>query len=283
MRRGVNLGGFDVVPPRPVPAEWLDLVRDTGFDTVRLPVRWAAWCAPRPPYAIDPAFAAGVDAAVDAALGRGFTVVVDVHHYADVEGDRLVGLWSQLATRYADRPAALWLELLNEPPLAVPQWNALLRRALAAVRAVDPGRTVVVGPAPMNEVAALPGLDLPADDRLVATVHYYEPMPFTHQGAPWVPGAEAWRDVAWGSDADHAAVTADLERVAAYGRPVFVGEFGTYERADPDSRVRWTAHVRAELDRLRLDWCYWDFATDFGMYDPRARAWRDPLRKALAP
>ena len=33
-------------------------------------------------------------------------------------------------------------------------------------------------------------LVLPADDALVATIHYYLPMPFTHQGAWWEPGAD---------------------------------------------------------------------------------------------
>jgi endoglucanase len=281
MRRGVNLGNrLDAWPPRPVPDRWLDAVRDAGFDTVRLPVRWAAFVAPGPPYDLDAAFAATVDRTVDAALERGFTVVVDVHHYDDVDADRLVGLWSRLAARYADRPAALWLELLSEPHLEAPVWNTLLRRVLAAVRAVDANRSVLVGPAPMNTVAALPSLDVPADDRLIRTVHYYEPMPFTHQGAAWAPAGPV--GPRWGTDADHAAVTADLSRAAATGS-LFVGEFGTYDRADLGSRVRWTRHVRGELERLGLDWCYWDFATDFGLYDPDAGTWRTPLLTALLP
>lgn len=269
MRRGVNLGNrLDAWPPRPVPDRWLDVVRSAGFDTVRLPAR------------VEAHWDSLVERAVDAALERGFTVVVDVHHYDDVDGDRLVDLWSRLAARYADRPPSLWLEPLNEPHLDVTAWNLLLRRALAAVRAVDPERTVVVGPAPMNTVAALPSLDVPADDRLIRTVHYYEPMPFTHQGAAWAGSGPV--GVGWGTDADHAAVTAGLTRAAATG-PLFVGEFGTYDRADPESRVRWTRHVRGELERLGLDWCYWDFATDFGLYDPDAGAWRTPLLKALLP
>jgi endoglucanase len=296
MRRGINFGNrLDALPARPVPDAWFDLVRDAGFDTVRLPVRWSAHAAATAPYALDEPYAVAVDAAVDAALRRGLTTIVDVHHYdalqaaPDAHADRLVGLWERIAARYADRSPALWLEPLNEPhgALDAPQWNILLREALAAIRAVDPDRTVLIGPAPMNDIHALPTLDLPDDERVRATVHYYAPLRFTHQGAPWVDGADRWRDVGWGGDgrggdADRAAVTADLERLAGHGA-VFVGEFGTYERADLASRVRWTAHVRGELERLGLDWCYWDFATDFGVYDPAAEAWREPLRKALLP
>jgi aryl-phospho-beta-D-glucosidase BglC (GH1 family) len=47
--------------------------------------------------------------------------------------------------------------------------------------------------------------------------------------------------------------------------------------------VKWSAHasVRLEAERLGLSWCYWDFGTDFGAFDPRRNAWREPVRDAL--
>jgi endoglucanase len=45
--------------------------------------------------------------------------------------------------------------------------------------------------------------------------------------------------------------------------------------------VAWTAHVRAAAEQLDMAWCYWDFATDFGAYDPATDMWRQPLRAAL--
>jgi endoglucanase len=201
-----------------------------------------------------------------------------------------VGLWAQLASRYANYPPALWLELLNEPrgALTAPIWNALLRRALAVIRAADPNRIVVLGPVAQNDVAALDDLDLPPDPHLVAAVHYYAPMRFTHQGAHWVDGAADWLGTTWdGTDAECSAVTTDLEGAAAWARerdlPLLVGEFGTYDRADAASRVRWTTYVRSELDRLGVGWCYWDFGTDFGAYDLDRAAWREPLLRALVP
>jgi endoglucanase len=299
--RGINLGNAldaalgDEPALRPTAAH-LDAIREAGFDAVRIPVRWSAYAAATAPYPIDPDFAAGVDRLATAALDHGLGVVLDVHHYDELQHDpdghaeRFAALWDQIAARYADHPPALWLELLNEPhaALTAPAWNDLLRRGLAAVRAADPARTVVVGPVAQNDVAALDELDLPADPHLVATVHYYAPLPFTHQGAHWVDGAAGWLGSAWeGTDAERAAVTADLERAAAWARdhgvPLFVGEFGAYDRADPASRVRWTGHVRAELDRLGVDWCYWDFATDFGAYDLDREAWREPILRALRP
>jgi endoglucanase len=294
----VNVGNaFDWLPDHGdrlrIEGRHFDVIAAAGFDTVRLPVRWAGHAATTPPFTIDGEFFAAVDATVELALARGLEVVVDLHHYAELcadpagHGDRFVALWSQIAERWADRPAGIHFELLNEPrsPMTSGEWNSLLAAALAVVRRSNPDRVVVAGPAAMNSIDALADLDLPSDDRLIVTIHYYEPFAFTHQGAPWCHGAEQWVGTRWGSPADLDAVQADLERLAAWAVDrdlrVFIGEFGTYERADPSDRVAWTTHVRTAAERLDMAWCYWDFATDFGAYDPAADSWREPLRAAL--
>jgi endoglucanase len=166
-------------------------------------------------------------------------------------------------------------------------WNALLARVLAAVRTSNPDRLVLVGPASMNDPGALAELVLPQDRRLIAAIHYYAPFEFTHQGAPWVPGAGEWLGTRWGSVEDRAAITHDLSRAVDWARdravPLLIGEFGTYERADLDSRRRWTSFVRTEAERLGVSWCYWDFGTDFGAFDLERDAWLGPLSDALVP
>jgi endoglucanase len=119
------------------------------------------------------------------------------------------------------------------------------------------------------------------DDALVATFHYYSPFRFTHQGASWIDGAATWRGTRWGSEADRARVRDDLGDAAAWARaagvPLFLGEFGTLETAPLDDRADWTQCVRETAESLGIGWCLWDFGTDFGAYDPDARAWREPL------
>jgi endoglucanase len=181
----------------------------------------------------------------------------------------------------------LCFELLNEPhaDLTPERWNELLGQALDVVRRTNPNRRVLIGPAAMNTLDALTQLELPDDERLVVTVHYYAPLSFTHQGAPWWPGADRWVGTTWDPDRDSAAVHADLAALAEWsndrGVTAFVGEFGTHEVADMTSRAAWTTTVRRELERLRIGWCYWDFDTDFGAYDAEHRSWREPLRAAL--
>ena len=294
LRRGVNLAGsLDAERPVPPDPRDLDLVRSARLDTVRLPVRWSPHLARTPPYRLDPAFLEAVAAVCDAALARGLTVVLDAHHHdelcADVarETPRFLALWEQLGRRFAGTGPGLCLELFNEPhePMDAGAWNALLPRALAVVRATNPTRRVLVGPAPWNIVDALDDLRLPDDPHLVVTVHYYSPFRFTHQGAAWLPGAEAWRGTRWGTDAERARVRSDLERAAGWararGRPLFVGEFGTIAAAPMADRAAWTTLVRAEAERVGAGWALWDLATDFGAYDRAAGAWRAPLRAAL--
>ena len=156
---------------------------------------------------------------------------------------------------------------------------------LTGVREVDPARLRNRKRRRGRNARRPTNLELPRDDHLIATLHYYEPVRFTHQGATWQSGAEHWLGTRWGTPADHAAVTADLEAAAAWARrqgiPLYVGEFGTLDTADHDSRIRWTLWVRRELERLDLPWAYWDFATDFGAYDREHQAWRHELLDTL--
>jgi endoglucanase len=133
--RGINLGNRLDAPHE---GDWGVVLRDTDFacvatrpfDHVRLPVRFNAYAGETPPYALDETFMARVDWAIDQALSRGLTVVVDFHHYlellADPEThrDRFLAIWQQVAARYATQPPAVVFELLNEPSVALaPFWN----------------------------------------------------------------------------------------------------------------------------------------------------------------
>jgi endoglucanase len=297
MGRGINFGGaLDGDPRRDggwLREEHFDVVREAGFDTVRLPVKWSAHSGRRAPYTIADELFDRVDWAVRAALRRGLDVVLDVHHFDELCADpdrhthRFLALWLQIAQRYADLGGELWFELLNEPhdPMSAEQWNELLAQALSVVRSSSPHRGVIVGPVRWNTVDALPTLRLPDDDHLTVTVHYYSPFRFTHQGASWLDGANGWVGTSWGTDAERARVRADLARARAWararGRPLFLGEFGATACAGMPARVDWTGTVRSEAERLDIGWAYWDFATEFGAFDVTRHAWRPALRHAL--
>ncbi|MCS7087486.1 MAG: cellulase family glycosylhydrolase, partial [Thermoflexales bacterium] len=86
------------------------LIRQAGFDTVRIPIRWSAHALREAPYTIDPAFFERVDWVIEQALNSDLNVVINVHHYEELfenpnaEWDRFLALWDQIATRYKDLP-----------------------------------------------------------------------------------------------------------------------------------------------------------------------------------
>ncbi|SDH33403.1 Cellulase family 5 [Microbacterium pygmaeum] len=298
LRRGVNIGGvFD--DRNSEPAVWsqrdheLTAIASVGFTHVRVPVRWWGHAGSTPPYRIDPIFATEVDRTIDRALHSGLGVVLSMHHADGVmsaepaQVARVLALWAQVAARYADRRPGLAFDLLNEPrdALTPDRWNDILPLILGAVREIDRTRLVIIGGAQMGTLAGLVGIEPPADDALVLSLHYYEPFAFTHQAAPWESESAGWAGTRWGTASDRQAVTADLEAAARRARdlelPLYVGEFGTFHAADEHDRGAWTAWVRHELERLNLPWAYWDFATDFGLYDRERQHWRSHLLQSL--
>ncbi len=306
--RGMNLGNILEAPSEGawglrLSDDLFDAARASGATTIRLPVRWSNHAAAAAPYTIDPSFFARVDYAVDAALSRGMRIVIDMHHYHQLDGDaleagefsvepsvideRFVAIWRQIATRYRDRPTTVLYELYNEPHglQTAGGWNALLSVALDAVRAIDSTHYIVVGPVGWNNASQLAGLVLPATDhRLIVTIHSYEPFSFTHQGAAWAGMANS-PTVTCCTPAQVGQIAAPLATAHrwrdTWSRPIWVGEFGSYSHGPYDSRVTYTRTMRDSMEAHGLTWAYWEFASGFGIYDQPTRTWKPELRDAL--
>jgi endoglucanase len=299
--RGINLGNALEAPRgvswgMEIKEEYFDEIKRAGFDSVRIPIRWSDYASDQAPYTIEPGFFDRVDRAIDQALSRGLNVVINFHHieplYEDPSGyrDAFLALWGQVAGRYKDRPDSVLFEILNEPHanLDAAAWNALVPEALEVIRASNPDRIVIVGPAGWNNYRELDTLELPDDDRLIVTFHSYEPFKFTHQGASWVGDNPPPVGTRWtGSPQERREITEAFDRVASWSkthnRPIYLGEFGAYEKADLESRVRWTSFVAREAERRGFSWAYWEFGSGFGAYDRHSGEWRPALLDALVP
>jgi len=200
-------------------------------------------------------------------------------------------MWSQIAERYKNYSGNLIFEILNEPNASLtPQlWNQYLGEAITLIRQTNPGRTLMIGPANWYSISSLNSLTLPADDKnIIVSVHYYNPFAFTHQGADWVAGSNAWLGTTWtGTPAEQQAVVRDISTAANWGtahdRPLNLGEFGAYSRADMPSRARWTDFVARTAEANDMSWHYWEFISGFGAYDGAANAWNASLLSALIP
>lgn len=268
---------------------------------VRLPVRWSNHASTDAGATIDAAFMTRIEGIVNKLLARGVTVVLNMHHYRQLDGDpvdageatvaadvvqlRFLAMWRQIAERFAGAGPGLVFELYNEPHNKLEaDWNTLASRALRVVRASNPNRVVMIGPVQWNSPYALSKLQLPADANLLLTVHHYEPFSFTHQGADWISPVPAT-----GVDCCDATQLAKiregldlaLNSAKSTGYPVVVGEFGAFNKAPAAARVRYMQAMRSEMASRQMPWMYWELASGFGLYDPTAHAWRADLVKAL--
>lgn len=298
--RSVNILGYDPIWRSRAQARFQEqhfrLLQEAGFDSVRINLHPFRHTSRERDWKLPEDWFATLDWAVSNALGHGLMVILDLHEFnamaQDPEGrhDPFLATWRQLAARFQSAPDRVLFELLNEPAKALSPdlWNRYLREALALIRKSNPTRTVIVGPPFWNSISHLPDLDLPAEDRnLIVTVHYYAPMEFTHQGAAWSSYTNQ-SNVAWsGSPEEQKTLRQDLAKAADWARkqdrPIFLGEFGAYDKAPMESRVRYTGAVARSAESFGWTWAYWQFDSDFIVYDMRGDVWVRPIRDALIP
>ena len=305
--RGVNFGNMLEAPTEgawglSVTDDFINKAAAAGFTAVRLPVRWSNHAGANAPFTIDAAFLSRVESIVDKLLAKNLVVVLNMHHYHQLDGDpldagefsvasamvdvRFVMLWEQIATRFQSRGGRLVFELYNEPHgrLNGEPWNVLAARALGVVRKTNPDRIVVIGPTSWNGAGDLKLLKLPNDANLIATVHNYSPFMFTHQGAEWVSPVLPV-GVTCCSASQESEMSAPLEVAktwaAAKKYPVYVGEFGAYSKGDIASRIDFNRTMRRAMEGRGMSWTYWEFAAGFGVYDPVNLSFRQGLLDSL--
>jgi endoglucanase len=266
-----------------------------GFETVRIPVRWANKTGEGPDYAVDPVWLARVGEVVDQALGADLNVILNSHNFEALHEDpaantaKLAAIWRQVAAHLADRPVErLWFEVENEPHDKLTNANlpATLSPALAEIRRTDPDRPVVIGGEDWSGVDSLATLELPDDPQVHPTFHYYEPFDFTHQGASWAgdPPPPVGRE--YGTRADAERLAADVAKVQAYiertGLTPFMGETGAYDaHITLAERVEYHQAVREAFAPTGIGICAWAYTNTFPFYDHEEERWLPGLRAAF--
>ena len=297
MTRGVNIVGYDPLWRDASQARFkprhFKILHDGGFNSVRIVL--GAFRFMNDKYELPPSWFATLDGLVKDALAQDLTVILDEHDFwlcgKDVAAcrPRLMAFWTQVSEHYKNASGKVVFEILNEPNQAADAvWNDLLAEGLAVIRKTNPTRNVIIGPAFWNNVGWLDRLKLPADDRhIIVTVHYYLPMNFTHQGARWTPEYQNLTGITWGTPGDYATLDKDFDAVQAWAknndRPILLGEFGAYDKGPMESRAKYTAAVARAAEKRGWAWAYWQFDSDFILYDIDKDQWIEPIHDALIP
>ncbi|MBP2160642.1 MULTISPECIES: glycoside hydrolase family 5 protein [Asticcacaulis] len=299
MGRGVNIIGYDPFWQDGGKGNYTEKhfaeIKAAGFSTVRVVLFTFKFLDGD--NTLDPKWLNRLDWVVANAKKNGLTVILDEHDFDSCSKDiaactpKLKAVWSQLAERYRNEPNTVVFELMNEPhgQFDAATWNATFPEVLAVIRKTNPKRNVIIGGVQWNSRNTLKDLKLPEDDRhIIATFHYYDPFHFTHQGAAWAPPEiTKLKDIRFGTPEQIAQVDADFKAVSdwskANDRPVLLGEFGAYDAAAMEDRVLWTSTVARTAEKYGFAFGYWQFSSDFLLYDFKTQSFVKPILKALVP
>jgi endoglucanase len=297
--RGVNIIGYDPLWKDATKARMKEkhfkLIKEAGFDNVRIVISPFKFSMNDSDYTINPSFFTTLDWAIKESLKNHLLAIVDFHEHNAMGKDPLgnkakfLSMWKQIADHCRQYPDDVLFEIANEPNMKPEIWNQLHSEAYQIIRASNPGRTLVIGTIYGNQINYLQDLALPEDDRnIIVAIHYYSPIQFTHQGAPWSVKNKDLSGIVWTrTDSEMQAVTNDFDKAQSWAkmhnRPLTLGEFGAYEKADLASRVRWTDYIARQAEARGWSWSYWQFDSDFIAYDLDKDEWFAPIKNALIP
>jgi endoglucanase len=300
--RGINLGNALEAPNEGdweiiVKPEYFQIIKAAGFSSVRVPIRWSSHTLNKAPFTINEKFFSRIDLIIQQALNENLIVIINIHHFNELyinpkkHEEKLNSMWKQISERYSNFSENLLFEILNEPrySLTSKKWNRIFPNIVEIIRKQNPERIILIGPARWNNIEGFRKLNLPKNlKNIIITFHYYKPFTFTHQGAEWIwlSNLFLWRKI-YSQNRLTKKTDVHFNKVYNFGKkhniPINLGEFGTYHKADFNSRILWTTLVARTAEKYNFSWIYWEFGAGFGIYDINKKMWKKDLFKALVP
>jgi len=256
-------------------------IRKAGFTAIRIPVTWYQHFDKD--YNVDSNWFRRVQQVVDFCIQNGLIVILNAHHenWYDPSNENidkalviLEALWKQIGTRFADYDERLLLfEGMNEPRLrnGPNEWTAGTREAWANVNRLNEtfiktirnlgginARRYLLVPTycARHEEGAITGLYTAFfDDRVLVSIHLYQPFDFTHNQN----GTRSWNP-------DKSADTWELDRafeiidrhLIKKGIPVVITEFGALDKRNEADRIAWARYVIGKAESLGIPLFWWD-------------------------
>ena len=336
---GINLGGwlsqysrFDHTHFKTfIDESDISRIASWGMDHVRLPVDYPLLEDDAEPFHYLESGFEYIDHCIEWCRKHQLNLILDIHRAPGysfnalgesdlfsqpAQQQRFISLWETLARRYAGvRQPEVVFELLNEVVLADSRpWNDLALRLIETIRSIDPLHWIMVGGNKNNAISTLKEIPIFNDPNIVYTFHFYEPLPFTHQKAAWVPSLSRFdhnydfpspasglgdflkrypeyrTDQNMESYIDCMMDKGDLEKrmqdavdfIQKTGKPVYCGEFGVIDLAPMSGRINWNRDFIGLLIQNKIGRAYWSYKEmDFGIVDTNGRVVNEGLLKTI--
>lgn len=230
--------------------------------------------------------------------------------------ERFYLLWEQFAKRYGNIGESVAFELLNEvtSPSYCDTWNRVADTCIKRIRAIAPNVKILVGGYWNNSVSAVKDIKLSSYENIILNFHSYEPMVFTHQGAPWVDSMDVEFRTEFPSTkeayleytkkffadmydefknllGDTPYVTEEyfekkyaeaIKTAEERNTPLYCGEYGVINRADPESSLRWYETINPVFVKHGIGRAAWSYKEmDFGLSDEHMKPVIEKIKKLL--
>lgn len=281
--------------PQEANTDELDFLADEGFNFVRIPTDYHYWTHDYDYFSPDERIISYFDRYIEACNSRGLHVSLNIHRapgycinwperekhnlWRDKEAQEgFAFIWQYLAKRYKGISSdKLSFDLVNEPadippthPCTRDDHEKVIRQTVAAIRAVDPDRQIVIdgfdgGGSALPELA-----DLGAHN-VIHSGRGYEPFMLTHYQAEWVRGNIKWEVPDYPGGEECRQKLRDYYKpwrdVQAKGVPVHIGEFGCYNKLPNDLVLRWFEDVLSVFKEFGWGYSLWNFRGSFGIVE----------------
>jgi len=245
----------------------IDLVKQNGFNAIRIPCSWNQYVSNSAKAEIDIAWLNRVKEVIQYCVDNDMYIILNIHWDGgwlennvteakkNENSAKQKAFWEQIATHLRDFDAHLLFASANEPAVEDASGMAVLnlyhQTFIDAVRATggkNAYRTLVIQ-GPKTDIEKTNNLmkTLPADtaiDRMMVEVHYYTPWQFAGltEDASWGKMEYYWgaanhsttdvtRNATWGEETDLDNFFASIKKqFVDKGIPVVLGEFGAIRR-----------------------------------------------------
>lgn len=302
---GSEISKYETAWGNPVTTKtMIDMVKNAGFNVLRVPVTWFQHLGEAPDYTIDEAWLDRVQEVVNYGIDNDMYVILNLHHeewhmptYDNLEAAKtqLAAVWKQIAERFGGYDEHLIFEGMNEPRLkgtplewtggdeesrdCINQLNQVFVDTIRASGKNNPKRSLMVPTyAASTEPKVLDEFIVPDDDRVIVSVHAYTPYSFSLADN----GTAEW-------SVNNTADTNDIDLVMARVEdrflkndiPVVIGEFGTRNRFNTEPRTAHAEYYVKKAKEYGIPCVWWDnnaFVTGetFGLLNRAELTWRYP-------
>lgn len=170
----------------------------------------------------------------------------------------------------------IYIEVLNEPVAKDPhQLNMFYEKTIKSLRDDGFEHKIIIESNMWGTAEEFKNLKFFGEFKnIVYSFHFYEPLEFTHQKAPWLhePKNErrefpfSSKGVEYNKNFLESRIAEVIKFKKRYNADVFCGEFGVYLEAPRESRYRWVKDFTAILSQNNIGGTYWNYKNmDFGV------------------